>query len=206
MKPTALLLLAALALPHWWRESNSHAAGQRGGAAFARGEYATAEGEYGRAAAAAPSMLGAFNLGTAQMAAGHREKGEATLKKVEGDSDTDLRADALFNRGNGALAANDLDAAIGDYVEALKTKPDLVAAKRNLEIALARRQSQQRSSSKNRQNQKGPSEQKSQPSPRAGKSPKDQMDLDALLRSVQQQEEEELKRMRGRSAQGRVGW
>jgi tetratricopeptide (TPR) repeat protein len=204
MKPTALLLLAALALPHWWRESNSHAAGRRGGAAFARGEYAAAEGEYEQAEEGAPRGVGTFNLGTAQVAAGHRDKGEATLRKVEGGPD--LHADALFNRGNGALAANDLDAAVADYVEALRTKPDLMAAKRNLEIALARRESQQRSSSKNRKNQKGSSDQKSKPTPSAGKSPKEQMDLDALLRSVQQQEEEELKRMRGRSAQGRVGW
>ena len=32
------------------------------------------------------------------------------------------------------------------------------------------------------------------------------MDVEALLRSVQQQEQEELRRMKGRASEERVGW
>jgi predicted TPR repeat methyltransferase len=57
-----------------------------------------------------------------------------------------LRPDALYNRGNGALAANQLDAAIEDYITMLKIRPKDKDAKRNLEIARIRRQSSQRRS------------------------------------------------------------
>src|SRR5207249_3296931 len=79
----------------------------------------------------------AFNLGTAQIAAGNREQGSSTLARAM--ENPGLRADALFNRGNSALAANAFDYAIHDYVEALKLHPKDPGAKRNLEIALAKK-------------------------------------------------------------------
>ena len=203
---TALVVLLAISLPSWWRETNSRAASMRGTRAYEKKQYAVAAKGFERAQQIAPSPQGAFNLGTAQIAAGQREQGSATL--AEAIKDPALRADALFNRGNSALASKAFDHAIADYIETLKLRPKDAAAKRNLEIALARKQSaQQQSTTGEQQNRKGSNQQQQQPSPAAGEKPKGQPDLEALLRSVQQQEQEELRRMKGKAqADGRVGW
>jgi Ca-activated chloride channel family protein len=127
---------------------------------------------------------------------------------AEALKDPALRADAYFNRGNSALAAKSFDHAIRDYIDALKANPAHAAAKRNLEIALARRDSQHQEGSKGNQNQDSPSKQQQQkPQPGGKQQPKQgDVDLDALLRSVQQQEQDELRRMKGKAGEGRVGW
>lgn len=199
-----LVLLLAIAAPEWWRETNSHAASARAERAYAEKQYATAAEGFGRAQQIDATPRGAFNLGTARIAAGAREEGAAALEMAF--ADPSLRADALFNRGNSALAAKALDQAIGDYVGALRANPRHAAAKRNLEIALARRASAERASSGGQQQQSG-GKQQQQPSPsEGGERQPGQIDLDALLRSVQQQEQEELRRMKGRAGEARVGW
>ena len=100
-----------------------------------------------------------------------------------------MRADALYNRGNSALAAKALDHAIRDYADALRANPNHAAAKRNLEIALQRREQQRRNASASGQrNQQGQSQQQQQAPAQGQQQPKGQIDLEALLRSVQQQE------------------
>src|SRR5204862_316898 len=148
----------------------------------------------------------AFNLGTSQIAAGQREQGSATLSAAM--KDPSLRSDALFNRGNSALASKAFDQAIADYIETLKLRPNHAAAKRNLEIALARKSASQTSTTGNQQNKAGKNQQQQKPTPSAnGQKPQGQLDLEALLRSVQQQEQEELRRMKAKAnAEGRVGW
>jgi tetratricopeptide (TPR) repeat protein len=199
-------------LAGWWRETNSHAAASRGASAYAKKDYAAAADAYRRANELAPSARNAFNLGTAQIAAGQREQGSAAL--AEALKDPSLRADALFNRGNSALASKATDHAIRDYMDALRANPNHAGAKRNLEIALMRKKSedkrQQRQGAGGKQGDKGQQQQKpQQPQPSANGQQKPQagqMDLEALLRSVQQQEQEELRRMKGRAAEGKVGW
>jgi Ca-activated chloride channel homolog len=199
----ALVVLALFSLPAWWRDTNSHAASHRAAGAYKEKDYPAAEESYRRAQQLAPSARNAFNLGTSEVAAGHREQGSATL--AEAIRDPALRADALYNRGNSALASKAYEHAVRDYIDALRANPNLTAAKRNLEIALNQRDSARKSSS-GKQDQKGQSKPQ-QPSPAAGKKPKEgEPDLEALLRSVQQQEQEELRRMKGKAAEGRVGW
>jgi tetratricopeptide (TPR) repeat protein len=198
-----ILVLALITPPRWWRETNSHAASGRAAKAYQERQYAAAEDAYRRAQQLAPSSRGAFNLGTSEIAAGHREQGSATLAAAM--KDPALRADALFNRGNSAFAAKAYDHAVRDYMDALRANPGHAAAKRNLEIALQRRQAAQQPRPGGKPNQKGPQPQ--QPSPSQAQKPKEgQPDLEALLRSVQQQEQEELRRMKARAAEGRVGW
>jgi Ca-activated chloride channel family protein len=201
----AALMLLALAVPAWWRETNSHASSARGARAYEKQQYDDAAKSFARAQQLAPSTRNAFNLGTAEIAGGHREQGSARLAAAI--KDPALRADALFNRGNSALEAKALDHAIRDYSDALRANPNHAAAKRNLEIALSRqRQQRQQPSPNGNQGQQGQN-QKPQPQPQQGqKRAPGQPDLDALLRSVQQQEQEELRRMKGRPAEGRVGW
>ncbi|MGZ5443283.1 MAG: hypothetical protein ACXW5U_15615 [Thermoanaerobaculia bacterium] len=197
----ALLVLASL-----WGEVGARVASARGAKAFEKKEYAKAVEEFRRAHELAPSPRNAFNLGTAEIAAGQREQGSATL--AEALKDPALRADALYNRGNSALAAKALDHAIRDYADALRAEPRHMSAKRNLEIALQRREQQRQNASANQANQQGQSQQQQQqPAPAQGQQqPKGQLDLEALLRSVQQQEADELRRMKGKAEEARVGW
>ena len=202
---TVALLLVSLA---FWRETNSHASASRGARAYAAQQYAKAVAAFARVHELTPSPRSAFNLGTAQIAAGQREEGSATLAGAI--TDRALRADALFNRGNSALAAKALEHAIRDYTDALKANPNHGAAKRNLEIALQRhQQQQQRASSSGEKNQQGRQQQPPQSQSAAGKqeAKRGEIDLDALLRSVQQQELDELRRMKGKAgSDARVGW
>ncbi len=197
----ALLVLASL-----WGDVNARLASARGAKAFEKKEYTRAVEEFRRAQELAPSPRNAFNLGTAEIAAGQREFGSATL--AEALKDPALRADALYNRGNSALAAKALDHAIRDYGDALRADPRHMAAKRNLEIALQRREQQRQNASASQANQQGqPQQEQQQQAPAQGQQqPKGQLDLEALLRSVQQQEADELRRMKGKADAARVGW
>jgi len=203
------VLLLAWNIAELWRDTNSHAANAHGLKAFAQKKYVDAVKDFGTANTISPSAKRAFNLGTAQVAAGNREQGSTTLAKAM--SDQQLRADALFNRGNSALASNAYTYAIRDYADVLRMRPHDAAAKRNLEIALARKSMVQRSSSGSKQPQSGPSPQP-QPQPQnteAAPNNKQKQDanVEALLRSVQQQEQEELSRMhRARGEKLHVGW
>ena len=201
----ALLLIFNLA--QLWRDTNSHAANARGVKEFGDRKYTQSVKEFRDANTIAPSPQRAFNLGTAQIAAGNREQGSATLAKAM--SDSHLRADSLFNRGSSALASNAYDSAIRDFTAALKLQPRDASSKRNLEIAILRKMQQQRQQSGSRQPQKGSSP---QPQPQQAQSAPQQQqqgdaNAEALLRSVQQQEQEELRRMhRARGEKLHVGW
>lgn len=202
------VLVLAISVAPFLRETNSHAAATRGEKAYAGSKYADAVTAYSEAQTLKPSARGAFNLGTAQIAAGDRERGSTTLS--EALKDPALRADAFFNRGNSALAAKAFEHAVRDYTEALKLRPNDAAAKRNLEIALIRQQAQRSGASgkdsqspdkqNERQQQQAPGNQ-GQQQPKPG-----DIDLEALLRSVQQQEQEELRRMKARAGEAKVGW
>lgn len=214
MKTIALVALLAFSIQSLmdrgrdlFRDTNSRAQNQRGTQQYANQEYGAAAQSFTRAQQLAPSPRNAFNLGTAQIAAGQHAEGAATLG--EAMKEPSLRAEALYNRGNSALAAKAYDHAVRDYSDALRLDPRHAAAKRNLEIALTRKLDQQQSSSGGRQNQQQPqqspqqskADQQQQQAPQQG-----QADMDALLRSVQQQEQEELGRMKGKRPVARVGW
>jgi tetratricopeptide (TPR) repeat protein len=212
MKTIAIFLIAGLPLvQRLTRETNSHAATSRGVKQFAEKKYAEAQKSFATSSAIASSPARSFNLGTSQIASGNRETGSATIAKAM--AEPSLRADALFNRGNSALAASAFDYAIRDYSQTLRLNPSDAAAKRNLEIALRRKQAmqkQQQSGSNGPQQNKGP---QPQPKPQSSQKqngeqqPKGDPASDALLRSVQQQEQEELARMHRPSREKlHVGW
>jgi len=186
----------------FWRDTNSHAATARGTKAFAQKKYPAAVDAFRKANTIAPTPPRAFNLGTAEIAAGNREAGSSTLAAAM--KEPALRADALFNRGNAALAANAYDYAIRDYSDALRLRPADPAAKRNLEIALRKRSMQQQSG----EGGAGGDSQQPKAKPREQQEPpRNDANTEALLRSVQQQEQEELSRMNKPSRRkAHVGW
>ena len=211
MKTIALLLIAmspAAIFQNVWRETNSHAAARRGATQYSTKHYDQSMKSFAQSDRLTPSPASAFNLGTAQVAAGKMTEGSATLGRAM--KDPSLRADSFFNRGNSALKSKAYEYAIKDYVETLKLRPNDAGAKRNLEIALDQLQSQRKSAAGN-QGQKQPSpsnQQQNQKTPSAGpKEDRQQSDAEALLRSVQQQEQEELQRMKKAKGESvRVGW
>lgn len=212
-------MIALLLLVTWselWqsvtRATSSYAATARGVSQYARGKFRDAAASFADADSIRQTPQTAFNLGTAQVATGDRERGSTTLAKAM--RDPKLRADALYNRGNSALASNAFDAAIRDFADVLRLRPNDAKAKRNLEIALLRKsQQKQQESGSGGQKSQGAQPQPNQPNkaPAPGdkrtNEPKGQTDAEALLRAVQQQEQEELSRMRRvRPEPGRVGW
>jgi len=206
-----IVLMMLLSLAPLQRPTNSRAAAQRGLSAYSKHDYAGAADSFAQSNALRPTPAGAFNLGTAQIANGKREEGSATLEHAM--ADPKVRADALYNRGNSALAAKAYDYAIRDYIETLKLRPSDAQAKRNLEIALLRKQQAQQSSAGNQKNQQSSQGGKQQPTPQPSQGPKREetqkpdSNAEALLRAVQQQEQEELSRMkRVRAGRTRVGW
>jgi Ca-activated chloride channel homolog len=202
------LLLFGLDLSRFWRETNSHAATARGVKQFAAKKYDDAQKSFATSSAIASSPTRSFNLGTSQIAAGNREVGSTTIAKAL--ADPSLRADALFNRGNSALSSNAFDYAIRDYTQTLRLRPSDAAAKRNLEIALRRKQAiqKQQGGGNGSQQNRGPQPQpKPQPSPRGDQKMKSDPNVEGLLRSVQQQEQEELQRMHKPTRERlHVGW
>ena len=201
-------LLLAFNLLDLWRDTNSHAANARGVKAYAQKKYAEAASAFAKQGELRKSAEAQFNLGTAQIAAGNREAGAATIAKAM--QDPRLRADALFNRGNSALSAKAFDHAIRDYTDALKANPRDAAAKRNLEIALAQKRASQPQAGGSQRNSEGsspqPQPQQQQPKPDR-QDQKGDPNAESLLRSVQQQEQEELARMhRTRPERNHVGW
>ncbi len=213
MKVAVIVILwSAAAMPPLWqmitRETNSHAAARRGVAQYNHRQFDAATKSFGNASSMKPTPQNAFNLGTAQIAAGKRSEGSNTLEKAM--ADRSLRADALYNRGNSALASKAFEYAVRDYSEALKLHPNDAQAKRNLEIALNRLRAMQRSRGSQPQQQPGaPQQQQQKPSPsnQQRNQQRQDADIEALLRSVQQQEQEELARMKkARGESARVGW
>jgi tetratricopeptide (TPR) repeat protein len=211
MKVIPILLLLTLPFAdRFTRETNSRAATARGVKQFTEKKYAEAQKSFATATSIASTPARAFNLGTSQIAAGNREAGSSTIAKAL--ADPSLRADALFNRGNSALSASAFDYAIRDYTDALRIRPNDADTKRNLEIALRRKQAMQKQQGggSGSQQDRGPEpQQKPQPSPQAGgqQQPKNDPNVDGLLRSVQQQEQEELARMHRPSRERlHVGW
>jgi tetratricopeptide (TPR) repeat protein len=201
-----VLFLLAFDAGRVWHDLTAYAANVRGTVQYAARQFARSTASFDRANGIRSTPERQFNLGTAEIAAGDRENGAAALDQAM--RDPRLRADALYNRGTSALAAKAYDSAIRDYVDVLKLRPNDAATKRNLEIAhVLKRASEQQQRS--RQGNEG-GKQAQRPQPQAnGQQPekKGETDSDALLRSVQQQEKEELSRMhRARGEKLRVGW
>ena len=203
-----VILALAIDVARVWHDLNAYIAGARGAKQFQAKQYATSAASFDKANAIKSTPARQFNLGTAEVASGDRERGAAALDKAM--SDPRLRADALYNRGTSALGAKAYDSAIRDFASVLRLRPHDVATKRNLEIALARKQAADDAKSKQGGGGGGATPQPSPKPPQQGGAkpqPKSDANRDAVLRSVQEQEKEELSRMhRGKGERTHVGW
>ena len=227
MKPLvlSLLILAAAPMP-LLRQSNSEKLTREGIAAFEEKQNSAAARLFASAAEIAASSRAWFNLGTALVETGEPEPGAAALAKASEEGGA-VAADAFFNRGNLALGAERLEEAIEMYSESLRLEPSMADAKRNLEIALRKKEEQekQQQEQQDQEQQEGEGEQQPQPQPESGEEPpegedspppndpggeesSEEMSPEEILRSIAQQEREELSRMRRGKTEGQrpVGW
>jgi len=187
------------------RETSSSAANARGMRDFQQGRYAEAAGSFRRSGELSSGASAAFNLGTAEIAAGKFAEGAASIAPAMKDGR--LRPDSLYNRGTGALRANANDNAIRDLSDVLRMRPGDGKAKRNLEIALRKKEESKRESQKTQQPQSDPEEEGKSPDSNESQKKEEQSSAEAMLRAVQQQEREELTRMRrSRPAPEQIGW
>jgi Ca-activated chloride channel family protein len=224
----ALLLTFSLAsfgfsdlLQLFTRDTNADAAAKRGAAQYGKKHYDQALQSFRKARSLHPTSRSGFNVATTEIAAGQLEQGSTDMTAAL--RDPELRADALYNRGNSALSAKSYDAAIRDYIDSLRIRPSSIPAKRNLEIALDRKAQQQKQENEKQQQDRGgqggqqPASGKQKPAPgttptqaplpQQGQQKADRVDVDSLLRSIQQQENEELSRMRkARPEPRKIGW
>lgn len=196
----AVSLVPAGFLSRFVRESNSEASTRRALEAMGSEFPTDAVRHFARARELAPGPFSSFNLGTAQIATGATEDGAVELERAF--ESEELAPEAHYNRGFGALSSEDFDAAIDEFIETLRLEPGHAAAKRNLEIALRRKQEQSTRPSEREEGQEG---EQPEESPSEGDSPEDQAgEMDRILRSVEQQEQEELSRMRRAKAGPRI--
>ncbi|HXI14110.1 MAG TPA: hypothetical protein VNM92_15915 [Thermoanaerobaculia bacterium] len=202
----ALSFAALDGAPGWiqrmLRETNSSAATARGMREFQRSKFVDAARSFRRSGELFNRPSAAFNLGTAEIAAGSFAEGAASIAPAM--KNLKLRPDALYNRGTGALRANANDNAIRDLTDALRLRPGDLRAKRNLEIALKKKAESEKEPNQKQQTQ---GDQDEKPEGKDGQEQEGESSADALLRAVQQQEREELSRMRrSRPSPERIGW
>lgn len=195
----ALLALSMVAMPaavkEWLRSSSSRASTSRGIEQYDAKKHADAVKFFTAAEEIDHGAIARYNLGTARVAAGDGTQASADF--ADALKDDALAADAYFNRGSGALKSEAWNDAIRDFSETLRRTPADPDAKRNLEIALRRKQIEEEKK-KQQQQQSGGGQQKPEKSDDGKREPGPggEMDVDSVLRSVGQQEQEELSRMR----------
>lgn len=195
----AILSLTLVTLPpavkQWLRSSSSRASTERGIERYDAKKHSEAAESFAKAEEIDHGAIARYNLGTARVAAG--EGTRASDDFADALKDDALAADAYFNRGSAALKSSAWDDAIRDFSETLRRNPADAGAKRNLEIALRRKQTDEE---KRRQQQQSSAGGQQKPDDKDGAKnepkPAGEMDVESLLRAVGQQEQEELSRMR----------
>jgi len=198
------------------RDTNADAATRKGAAQYGKRHYDPALQAFRKANSLHSTPRSGFNVATTEIAAGQLEQGSSDMAPAL--RDPALRADALYNRANSALSAKSYDAAIRDYSDSLRLRPSSLSAKRNLELALSRKVQEEKKQQQQR-GKGGKQEEGGQQKPAPDTAPKDapqkqqaqqksdRADVDSLLRSIQQQENEELSRMRkARPEPRKIGW
>lgn len=214
MKSLLTVTALAFSLGSFFAAENSRVAMRRAQSAWEQKNHAAADAFFEEVGRLHDTPVTRFNRGTAAVAAGDHLRGTKLLRDAA--EDPSLAADAHFNLGNSFLERKSVEQAIDAYKSALRANPDHTSAKRNLEIAMRRREQESRDGGgkgQGPQNQKGGGGESSEQGEQAGGQPdgagepKGSMSAEELLRAVAQQEREELQRMRrARGPRRGIGW
>jgi tetratricopeptide (TPR) repeat protein len=123
---------------------SDHSTQRRADRLYDRGHYDKAELEYRKSLEKQRDLQKQYNLGNSIY---RQERFDEAAKQfgVVGDStsNADLKADAYFNQGNAYFRQKQYDQALGAYKKSLKARPNDIAAKQNLMMALQRKKEEE---------------------------------------------------------------
>ena len=177
---------------------------RRGNGLYARGKYDEALSNYQMAEVLEPDATSIhYNLGNAMHRLGRYQEAVRELELVMIDKKPARRAYAMYNIGNTAFKAGQLDAAIKAYTASLVINPNDKQAKQNLEFCLKKKEEQQKDSTgqnqqqqnqqQNQQQQQQQQQQQVQRQPQQGMS-KDQ--AERVLQAVEDKEKQQQEKQR----------
>lgn len=182
---------------------------RQGNGSYNRGKYDEALSRYQMAEVLEPDATAIhFNLGNALFRLGRYQDAARELELVMIDKKPEHRANAMYNMGDVAFKAGQLDQAIKAYAGALAINPSDRQAKQNLEFCLKKKQEQQnKPDSSKQQQQQNQQQQQQQQQNQQQQQPKQGMDrnqAERIVQAVENKEKEEQKKQRQAGAKQQV--
>jgi len=169
---------------------------RQGNGLYNRGKYDEALSRYQMAEVLEPDATAIhYNLGNALFRLGRYQDAARELELVLIDKKPERRANAMYNMGNVAFKAGQLDPAIKAYAGALAINPNDRQAKQNLEFCLKKKEEQQNQpdSSQQNQQQQQDQQQQQQQQPKQGM---DKNQAERVVQAVEDKEKEQQKKQR----------
>ncbi len=170
---------------------------RQGNGLYNRGKYDEALSRYQMAEVLEPDATAIhFNLGNALFRLGRYQDAARELELVMIDKKPERRANAMYNTGNVAFKAGQLDPAVKAYAAALAINPNDKQAKQNLEFCLKKKEEQQSqpdSSQQQQQQQQQQNQQQQQQQPQQGM---DKNQAERVVQAVEDKEKEQQKKQR----------
>ncbi len=174
---------------------------RQGNNLYNRGKYDEALSRYQMAEVLEPDATAIhFNLGNTLFRLGRYQEAARELELVMIDKKPERRANAMYNIGNVAFKAGQLDPAIKAYMGALAINPNDKQAKQNLEFCLKKKQEQQSQPDSTQQQQQEQQQQNQQEQQQQQQQqPQQGMDknqAERIVQAVENKEKEEQKKQR----------
>jgi len=168
---------------------------RQGNGLYNRGKYDEALSRYQMAEVLEPDVTAIhFNLGNALFRLGRYQDAARELELVMMDKKPERRANAMYNTGNVAFKAGQLDPAIKAFTGALAINPNDKQAKQNLEFCLKKKEEQQNQpDSSQQQQQQDQQQQQQQQQPQQGM---DKNQAERIVQAVEDKEKEQQKKQR----------
>jgi Ca-activated chloride channel family protein len=176
---------------------------RQGNGSYNRGKYDEALSHYQMAEVLEPDATAIhFNLGNALFRLGRYQEAARELELVMIDKKPERRANAMYNTGNVAFKAGQLDPAIKAFAAALAINPNDKQAKQNLEFCLKKKQeqqnkpdsSQQKQQQQNQQQQQNKQQQQQQQQQQKPQQGMDKNQAERIVQAVENKEKEQQKK------------
>lgn len=151
-----VMFVGAVAVALFYKTASPNADIAAGNQAFDAKDYASALEHYGAAQVHAPTQPEPiYNAANTLYREGTLDKAQQALEQAAAHPDEAIAEFVHFNLGNIAYNNKKFDAAIAQFEDALRVKPEDKDAKHNLELALLQKQpqDQQKQQNKDQQNQ-----------------------------------------------------
>ncbi len=173
---------------------------RQGNGLYNRGKYDEALSRYQMAEVLEPDATAIhFNLGNALFRLGRYQEAARELELVMIDKKPERRSNAMYNMGNVAFKAGQLDQAIQAYAGALAINPGDKQAKQNLEFCLKKKEEQQNQPDSTQQKQQNQQQQQEQQQQQQQQQPQQGMDrnqAERIVQAVEDKEKEQQKKQR----------